>query len=181
MKNSTVAILATFALGLGATTVHAADSFLFQWDDTGTTLYGDTYQNGTLIQHAPVGPESYGGGYGIWNGSTVLSDFSVAFNILDASGALSDVWSISGTAGSHSFNTPFVSGGFNALPAGATIFETGNYQTVYTFTVANGDDYTLQFRSDADVPEPAAWTMMIAGFGLLGLTARRRRTSTLSA
>nr|WP_199556365.1 alkaline phosphatase [Sandaracinobacteroides hominis] len=37
--------------------------------------------------------------------------------------------------------------------------------------------YLLQ----AAVPEPATWGMMIAGFGLVGLVARRRRTVTITA
>ncbi len=32
----------------------------------------------------------------------------------------------------------------------------------------------LAFRIPAAVPEPATWAMMIAGFGLVGVTLRRR-------
>ncbi len=31
------------------------------------------------------------------------------------------------------------------------------------------------------VPEPASWAMLIAGFGLVGATMRRRRTMTVTA
>lgn len=31
------------------------------------------------------------------------------------------------------------------------------------------------------VPEPATWAMLIAGFGMVGLAARRRRQGALSA
>ena len=34
---------------------------------------------------------------------------------------------------------------------------------------------TLNFRDDAPIPEPSTWLLMIAGFGLVGLSARRRR------
>ncbi len=38
------------------------------------------------------------------------------------------------------------------------------------------------FRDDAAaVPEPAAWAMLITGFGLVGASLRRRRVSTVSA
>ena len=33
-------------------------------------------------------------------------------------------------------------------------------------------EYTIAL---ADVPEPASWAMMLAGFGIVGLTARRQR------
>jgi len=31
------------------------------------------------------------------------------------------------------------------------------------------------------VPEPAAWTLMIAGFGAMGAMLRRRRTAAFAA
>lgn len=37
---------------------------------------------------------------------------------------------------------------------------------------------TLAFATE--VPEPAAWTLMILGFGLVGASARRRRTAVAS-
>jgi hypothetical protein len=37
-------------------------------------------------------------------------------------------------------------------------------------------DFTIDpARAVAPVPEPAAWTLMLAGFGAIGLIARRRR------
>ena len=33
----------------------------------------------------------------------------------------------------------------------------------------------------SDVPEPSTWAMLIAGFGLVGVAARRRRTAALAA
>lgn len=37
-------------------------------------------------------------------------------------------------------------------------------------------DYTFALGAAAAVPEPAGWTMLIAGFGVAGLAARRRRS-----
>ncbi len=39
------------------------------------------------------------------------------------------------------------------------------------------DNLIIQGYSDAVVPEPASWAMLISGFGLVGLAARRRRIS----
>lgn len=41
--------------------------------------------------------------------------------------------------------------------------------------------YTAQFTSDADVPEPATWGMMLLGFGVIGLVLRRRGRTSASA
>jgi choice-of-anchor C domain-containing protein len=71
-----------------------------------------------------------------------------------------------------------------------------NWQLVsYVFTAA-GTNTEISFSADASggccfgpaidnvsitaVPEPATWAMMIGGFGLIGATARRRRTATVS-
>jgi len=165
-------------LGLAAPAI-AADEYLFQWDDaTEGHLWGDTYQNGVLIQHSDVGPEDYNGTYGLWAGA-IAADFDVGFNIYDREG-LSDTWHIYATAGDGFFWTPFHSdteGGSPLTPlSGATsIWETGAYQTVYDFTLDNGDHYTLQFRSDA--PEPASWALMLCGFGAIGGALRHRRTA----
>jgi hypothetical protein len=45
------------------------------------------------------------------------------------------------------------------------------------------DDYVFEFgeRIVPGIPEPASWALMIAGFGLVGLAARRRRAEALPA
>lgn len=51
------------------------------------------------------------------------------------------------------------------------------------FFVANGDGSFSGFQigqSGGAVPEPATWALMIAGFGLVGTAARRRRSVTLA-
>lgn len=41
---------------------------------------------------------------------------------------------------------------------------------------SNFDDNSGFISASVSVPEPASWAMMIAGFGLVGAAARRRRT-----
>jgi hypothetical protein len=45
-----------------------------------------------------------------------------------------------------------------------------------------GQQFTLRFNTvSGAVPEPSSWAMLIAGFGLVGATMRRRRRSAVSA
>ena len=61
---------------------------------------------------------------------------------------------------------------------------TGHY-TSYFYLLANSDIATAVFNLDdgtgtGTVPEPASWTLMIAGFGLVGTALRRRGTRASS-
>lgn len=55
----------------------------------------------------------------------------------------------------------------------------GTYQLtgITTSSPAGAGGAFLQLASTAAVPEPASWTMLITGFGLVGAAARRRRTA----
>lgn len=57
-----------------------------------------------------------------------------------------------------------------------------NYLQISGYWGAEGGSYTGQFKygAAASVPEPAAWGMMIAGFGLVGAAMRRRTTMKVS-
>ena len=69
----------------------------------------------------------------------------------------------------------FFSGG--TVANGATVFFT------YGLTVRRDTDETNPFflrQSQPGVPEPATWALLIAGFGMVGASMRRRRT-TLSS
>lgn len=61
---------------------------------------------------------------------------------------------------------------------GSLIF-TGNFGSCNTPAVPACD---LNFRvvtAEAVIPEPASWAMLIAGFGMIGFTARRRMVATV--
>lgn len=61
-------------------------------------------------------------------------------------------------------------------------FEDFNDTAVNPDGVWNGTlTITYEPTATPGIPEPATWGMMIAGFGLVGFTARRRRTTTVTA
>jgi hypothetical protein len=49
------------------------------------------------------------------------------------------------------------------------------------YSFSTGDAYNQYFADDGAVPEAATWAQMIAGFGLLGVAARRRRARIVAA
>ena len=48
-------------------------------------------------------------------------------------------------------------------------------------TVLGGNDFGIDDISLNAVPEPTSWAMLIAGFGLVGIAARRRRGHAITA
>jgi hypothetical protein len=71
-------------------------------------------------------------------------------------------------------------------PAGGfSGFDAGPASLTFSFTQNNANGaiqggFTLS-TPPAGVPEPAAWTMLIVGFGLSGSALRRRRVTTVAA
>jgi PEP-CTERM motif len=168
----------TFAALLLATTATAAQAaeYLFYWKyESPTVLRGITLENNALIQDINVG-SGYNGGYGMWN-DPIDSNFSFAFNITDAMSNLLHTYTISGVQGAFTFNMTFASAAVAPISpvVGPNIIADGSIQSVASFG-AGADSYTLAFQTGAaaPVPEPTAWAMLLAGFGLVGYTLRRR-------
>lgn len=163
-----------------ATSPANAAELLFKWQWDGTSLRAITTQDGIVIQNSNVGTQ-YTSGYGLWNGQNLTNSFSAAFNFYDVSNALVFTYAPSGTAGSSIFNIPIlnaVNGPLTPLAGGTSLTASSTVQNLLTFK-AGADNYTLQFQSlvgpVAAVPEPATWAMMLAGFGMIGFSLRRRR------
>lgn len=78
----------------------------------------------------------------------------------------------------HIYATPYGGGDFG-IPLGSYIYvgfedivgiRDANYKNDWDY-----DDHRFALRI-APVPEPATWAMMLGGFGLVGLSLRRRKT-----
>ncbi len=96
-------------------------------------------------------------------------------------------WAQLGGSSGNCFNGPGQGCGFTGwIQATYTIETAGDYRLA--FGVTNWSDTAFQsglayagvFIDDTPVnpgiPEPTSWAMLIAGFGLVGASARRRRT-----
>lgn len=178
------ALIFLFALMSFSTSAIAAvipdhDQFLFQWEDAGNVLTGNTFKNGVLIQSAVVGTDSYPGNYFLtWNANgTLMSNVNVSFNFYDTNNVLGQTWQFNGVAGDNFLGIPFDSSAAVAAIAGGTnIIYTGGYFTALEFDLSNGDHYIWQFRSQvAEVPEPGTYALMFAGLCLISFFALRRK------
>ncbi|WP_235976470.1 PEPxxWA-CTERM sorting domain-containing protein [Sandaracinobacteroides hominis] len=84
----------------------------------------------------------------------------------------------------------FVNSAANSGTTWLTLLDPTSRYSGYVFTtrvggdVLFGGDLGQGYRVDqivAGVPEPATWAMLIAGFGMVGFSARRRRIGAVSA
>lgn len=122
----------------------------------------------------------------------LLVNYSGAINLILGSGPTMALWSV-GALGTFSgpgvefvlpadpvtLIAPFY--GTSTITAGTGIFAGASGMTSYTgtFNVATGvttfrERIEISGANVPDVPEPVTWLMMVTGFGLIGVTARRR-------
>ena len=86
-------------------------------------------------------------------------------------------YATSGTPAADTYSLDTGGSGYDSNPG---------YQSAYSAYVQDHFDgsnttYTnFAFRVDAGVPEPAAWALMLVGFGALGVSLRARRQGALS-
>lgn len=102
-----------------------------------------------------------------------------------------DIYQISGDiTGTSTFfagaNDVRATGGYgsywlsNSYSKFSTFLGAGTYTFSITGQGEGGIPAGLGVRLDAGVPEPAAWAMMLAGFGLVGVGMRRRTTAAFA-
>ncbi len=131
---------------------------------------------GTVILAAPIAP------YGFYYGSPLSFSFSDGVQTLT---------NLTGFANGFSFETDgngdIVKWGFDierfAGPGYIYSSRTsngsvdhGNFESESGYTYNVDPNWTI--TTTADVPEPASWALLIAGFGLTGAVMRRRRVAT---
>ncbi|MBN8809172.1 MAG: choice-of-anchor C family protein [Sphingomonas sp.] len=172
------------------TTLNAGDSSsITGWTVTSGSIdyIGSYWQAGNgsrSLDMSGNGPGSIAQTFDTVAGATYQVTFLLAGNT-DGSPTTKtlNVWADGGRAAGYSFDTT----GKSASSMGWTQF-TYNFMaigasTTLTFSSTTGTAYgaaldNVTVSRVAAVPEPASWAMLIAGFGLMGGTLRRRRTAT---
>lgn len=116
------------------------------------------------------------------NGSFVQSDFQFAY--FAAFSPLNYGAELIGQAMSNGFNFGSFGAGYGGPSGDFNLFQnvvgapTGTYYFQLTTNGGSGDSLAVTSIRVASVPEPASWALMIAGFGMVGAVARRRRDTT---
>ncbi|WP_194745053.1 PEPxxWA-CTERM sorting domain-containing protein [Thermaurantiacus tibetensis] len=84
---------------------------------------------------------------------------------------------LSDPSGSGTFSVPLVGGQTYTM----SFFQFGNLSssggTSFAADAVANVRWQILYRSAPPIPEPATWAMLVAGFGLLGTSLRRRRLS----
>ena len=178
-------ILAAVAL-LGASSANAA-TVAFDFDTLISGNLVGAYNGATFtdfivqIGFGPTSPPNFsynladGAGFDYASGFTAFSFTSGVFSTSTVS-VYSGLGGLGTLLGSTVINDPPASPGAFA-PFSVSFAGTGKSVIVTGVAGQFGwDDLQLEVAGGA-VPEPQSWAMLIAGFGLVGATMRRRRTA----
>ena len=152
-----------------------------QFDNTGfsgvtTTFTGVNPTDGSF--QAFFGPVGSTGGISQDIATVAGKNYTVSFDLYNFGGATtSEAVSFGGTTLESTVNppaSPYSTHTYHVTATGAT--------TTLAFTFRHDPSYFLldNVSVTPGVPEPAAWALMIAGFGLVG-SALRRRAVALAA
>lgn len=183
----------TLAVSTGATAAVIAGPTLTAngggWDTTGigftananTALTAFTYQNQGAADTVVLTDAT---GNILFSLATPASTPSYVASVNWALTSGNSYWLLQTVASNELFEAFFA-----ALPSNAdiTITQSGTFANgIPSAVTGNGwgaNDYWAAFNdittsgATGAIPEPASWAMMIAGFGLVGATMRRRRTA----
>lgn len=150
----------------------------FYWGQSFTTIAGPGWTNITFNFYGPGGvPVATGTGY------LFAAPYAGTAGDLASGGALAagssngSVWSFAPGFKMAGATTYYFYGDTPMTVTGVNVGYAGNYfltsRPTWTFRrTSSSINFTL---TGAAVPEPASWAVMIAGFGMIGAAARRRR------
>ncbi len=174
----------TFTTGAGDTTINSFSMYLRnRWDGSGTL---DLRGYIATWDGSKAGSILYSSATQTMNGAATLQEFAFAPNIaVNANTQYVAFLSVSelGAQAQSTFGMPI---GGNGIAGGAFVFLNNgtDFGALTSQNWSQGwvgqDDVWLKVDFGAGVvPEPAAWALMIAGFGLVGAGMRRQQRASL--
>lgn len=174
--SSQVILTSTVASATYTYLLHAAPSF-----SAGSSLNTLTLDFGTVNQNASVGPL----GFSLFN----LSNANRVGLDLDGMSLVAGTDTTALTSNLASF-AGLAQGGNASFQAMLNTANVGNFSETYLLTLSDADVGASATRSTyyltltmtgtvAAVPEPETWAMLLAGLGLVGAAATRRKTANV--
>ena len=139
-------------------------------DFTGWTQFGNTGFTSVTAGVASFGPVGSTGGISQVLATAAAQTYHVSFDLSAGGGATN---SASVDFGGNNLLSISNTGGFGTTHYAYTVTGTGS--DTLSFTFQHDPDYYNLDNVAVSVPEAATWVMLIAGFGLVGAAARRRR------
>ncbi len=172
------------------------DTFSFPFTITNTSTAGETVIGFGISLIAPFGFDTVNGGFGIdastafapQGGSDVTTGYTGPASFADGSTSIDFTFSDFGVGESFVWlidvDQPGTATVFGNELIGSTAYAdfSNGLRGLGTFVGVDGDANAAQFvittfTPSPGVPEPAAWAMMLGGFGLVGAAMRRRKHS----
>ena len=180
----------------GLTFIVSGDTFDQPFTIINTSTAGETVIGFGLKLLPPFGFDTVDGGFGVdaslpftmMGGSGVATGYTGPTSFADGVGALAFTFTNFTVGKSFSWSidvdSPGVATVFGNELLGASVyvdFSNGTRGTGVLEAIAGDPEGTrLVIRSLGGVPEPATWALLIAGFGMIGVSLRRR-TMALAA
>jgi hypothetical protein len=133
-----------------------------------------------------------GNASGVFTGAGIYTVNNVSFNVtrfavtpMPFTGTFTDTATSSFGQSPYSVDYSLQLGALDTITLGGNVFDFGGYHFVINpLALTAGVNQTvtgvLTATVTGGVPEPTAWVMMIAGFGLVGSTLRRRSSGPIN-
>ena len=177
---------AAVAVDLGTASLNSGNSFSQILSSASLTVAGGSPTTNTFDFHATSTVPMQGLTFLFslnYGERTRLSDFAFA-QVNGSNGALVPAGGNASSFGSESINSP---AGNGTLSFSQIVSPTSGGPLDYRFTFdahrgggpSESSPYSMTVNVTAAVPEPHEWAMMLAGLGLVGYVARRRRPEGL--
>ncbi|CAM3220518.1 hypothetical protein SPAN111604_11245 [Sphingomonas antarctica] len=113
---------------------------------------------------------------------TATYKFNGGFTRIDSSNGAGDGVLVGYTSNAGGASSPLGTTEFNRFAVNTALaLNAGDTVDFYVNALGNTNNDGTGFSLTANVPEPASWALMLGGFGLMGATLRRRRSTTVTA
>ena len=172
---------AAFAGGAQQATFTTADQSFASYTEAGVTFGPGRVSSQYSSNYKSTGSyfDNNAGGFNVIDFSFSGPTSAFAFNW----GAADEIWTMEVFSGASTLASYAINPTFGSNAKEYFGFSGANITSVRLTAAATGDWVFIDNMTSAGgtVPEPASWAMLIAGFGIVGASMRRRRAHVVAA